>query len=190
MSKPCACSWMRNATGNENRVKRSRWVLYECMTGHNRAPRTTTSCSRTIPAARCCNECRNGGCATGDDSAVCQRPEARDSGWTVSVDGRRSGRAEAGASELSGGAAGSGSGRSLSARSSTADNGGPFPQGENLGGLCLLRCAASSGRADPESGRGWLLEPKRAGYFSWGNRNGEDPHGHRTSDSCLSSEET
>ena len=29
MWKPCACCWMRNETGNENRVRRSRWVLYE-----------------------------------------------------------------------------------------------------------------------------------------------------------------
>src|SRR5229473_4812554 len=172
MSKPCACSWMRNETGNGNRVRRSRWVLYECMTGHNRPPGTTTSCCGTIPAARCCNERRNGGCATGNDSAVCQRAEAGDGGWPVSVDGRRSSQAEAGTFKLSGSAAGSGSGRSLSARGSTADNGCPFPQGENPGGLCLLRCAASSGRADPESGRGRVLEPKRAGYFSWGNRNG------------------
>ena len=51
-------------------------------------------------------------------------------------------------------------------------NGCPFPQGENAGGLCLLRCAAPSRRADPEPGRRRLLESQRAGYFSWGNRNG------------------
>src|SRR5260370_17562776 len=153
MSKPCACFWLQNETKSENRMRRSRWVLYECMTGNNRAPGTTTSCCGTIPAARCCNECRNGGRATGNDSAVCQRPEAGDGGWPVSVDGRRSRQAEAGASELSGSAARSGSGRSLSARSSTADNGGPFPQGENPGGLYLLRCAASSASPDPESDR-------------------------------------
>src|SRR6266403_2782238 len=171
MSKPCACFWMQNETRSENRRRRSRWVLYECMTGHNQPPGTTTSCCGTIPAARCCNECRNGGRATGNDSAVCQRPEAGDGGWPVSIDGRRSSPAEARASELSGSAAGSGGGRSLSACSSTADNGSPFPESENPGGLCLLRCTASSCRADPESGRGRLLESKRAGYFSWGNRN-------------------
>src|ERR1035441_4339979 len=47
-----------------------------------------------------------------------------------------------------------------------------FPKVKNTGGLCLLRCAAPSCGADPEPGGGRLLEPKRAGYFSWGNRNG------------------
>src|ERR1039458_6223873 len=56
---------------------------------------------------------------------------------------------------------------------SATDQGCAFPQGENAGGLCVLRCAAPSGRADPEPGRGRLLEPKRAGYFSWGNRQGK-----------------
>src|ERR1035438_142049 len=31
---------MRNETRNANRVRRSRWALYECMTGHTRPPRT------------------------------------------------------------------------------------------------------------------------------------------------------
>src|ERR1019366_8046185 len=190
MSKPCVCSWMLNETGNENRVRRSRSVPYECMTDHNRPPGTTTSCWGTIRLARCCNERRNGFRATGDDSAVCQTTAARDGGWAVSVDGRRSGQAEAGASELSGSAARSGSGRSSSARRSAADQGGAFSQGENAGGLCIFRCAAPSRRADPEPGRGWLLEPKRAGYFSWGNRNGQDALGNGASDSCLSSEKT
>src|SRR5467141_2247825 len=172
MSKPCACSWMRNETGDENRVKRSRWVLYERMTGHNRPPKTTTSCWRTIPAAGGFNECRNDSRATGNDSAVRQRPKARDGGWPVSVDGRRSRQAEARASELSGSAARSGGGRSLSARGSTTDSGGAFPQSENPGGLCLLRCAASTCGADPELGRRRLLESKRASYFSWRNWNG------------------
>src|SRR5438105_4895940 len=44
MWKPCACSWRRNETGNESRVKRSRSGPCECMTGHNRPPGTTTSC--------------------------------------------------------------------------------------------------------------------------------------------------
>src|SRR6267143_5539101 len=39
-----------------------------------------------------------------------------------------------------------------------------FPKVKTLEDICLLRCAASSGRADPESGRGRVLEPKRAGY--------------------------
>src|ERR1700724_3597519 len=163
---------MRSETGGQNRVKRSRSVLYEHMTDHNRPPGTTTSCWGTIPAARCFSECRNGGGATGNDSAVCQRPEAGDGGRPVSVDGRRSCQAEARASELSGSAARGGSRRSLSARSSTADNGCPFPEGENTGGLCLLRCAASSCGADTEPGRRRLLESQRAGDFSWGNRNG------------------
>src|SRR6266436_3711038 len=172
MSKLYVCCWMRNETGNENRVKRSRLVPCECMTDDNRPPGTTTSCWRTSPAARCFNDCRNGSCATGDDSAVRQRPEASDGGWPVSVDGRRSRQAEAGASELSGSVARSGSGRSLSARSSTADNRCPFPKGENPGGFCVLRCATSSRGPDPEPGRRRLLEPQRAGYFSWRNRNG------------------
>src|ERR1019366_4982441 len=190
MSKPCVCCWMRNETGNENHMKRSRSAPCACITGRNRSPGTTISCWGVIPLARLFNERRDGSPATGHDSAVCQTTAARDGGWTVSVDGRRSSQAEAGASELSGSAARSGSGRSSSARRSAADQGCAFSQGENAGGLCVFRCAAPSRRADPEPGRGRLLEPKRAGYFSWGNRNGQDALGNGASDSCLSSEKT
>src|ERR1019366_3901037 len=190
MSRRCVCCWMRNETGNENRVKRSRSAPCACMTGHNRPPGTTTSCWGVIPLARCCNECRNGSRTTGHDSAVCQTTAARDGGRAVSVDGRRSGQAEAGASELSGSVAGSGSGRPPSARRSAEDQGCPFPQGKNAGGLCVLRCAAPSRRADPEPGRGRLFATERADYFSWGNRNGQDALGNGAGGGGLSSEKT
>jgi DNA replication protein DnaC len=45
-----------------------------------------------------------------------------------------------------------------------------FPKVKTLEDFAF--CDASSCGADPEPGRGRLLESKRAGYFSWGNRNG------------------
>jgi DNA replication protein DnaC len=47
-----------------------------------------------------------------------------------------------------------------------------FPKVITLEDFAFSDAPQSSGHADPESGRGRLLEPQRAGYFSWRNRHG------------------
>jgi hypothetical protein len=80
------------------------------LTDRNQQRGTTVNRSRTIPPVGFFNECCNNIGATGDDPAVCQAPLVGDRRRTVRAGSRTCHQKEAESSELSGSAAGSGSG--------------------------------------------------------------------------------
>src|SRR5580658_2187115 len=189
MSTRCVCCCTANERVSAKGMRRWRSVAYECMTGRNRPPGATTSCWGTIRSwGRGRDERQDSFPTTGNDPAVCQAVATIDHRWTVSGDGRTSDQREAESSELSGSTAGSGGGRARRQFGSAADQRGALSQGEDAGGVSVLRGAAPIGGASAEVGRGGVSEPERARHLSGRSGNRKDALGSGAGGGCLSAE--